>query len=87
MVCAIWVAIEIYTEGSAGAFDGLFVRLGVVDAPAASVPYQSPGERAAERLRGAYATGVERAERPEAGQRWTAPGQRTAETLRERAGR
>lgn len=67
IVCGLWLGLEVYEKGLAGAFDGLFARMGLAEAPAADAePYRSPGERAGERLRGAYQAGIDRAEAPEA---------------------
>jgi hypothetical protein len=91
IVLGIWVGLEVYNEGTAGAFDGLLVRLGMAQAPAEDAgPYQSPGERAAERLRSAYQAGMDRGERPEraeAGDGAHSAGERTAARLRAMADR
>jgi hypothetical protein len=91
IVLAIWVGLEVYTEGTARAFDGLFVRLGVAEEPAADEgPYKNAGERAADRLRGAYQAGMDRGdapERAEAGDGARSAGERTAARLRGMADR
>lgn len=65
IVVAIWVGLEVYQEGVAGAFDGAFVRLGLADAPVAGSEeaYSTPGERAGGRLREAYQAGMDRGDR------------------------
>ena len=94
IVLAIWVGLEVYNEGTAGAFDGLFVRLGMADAPAPdAAPHRSAGERAADRLRSAYQAGMDRGERPEraegaqGGDGAHSAGERTAARLRAMADR
>lgn len=65
IVIGIWVGLEVYQEGMAGAFDGAFVKLGLADEPAAgsAEAYSTPGERAGGRLRDAYQAGMDRGER------------------------
>jgi hypothetical protein len=91
IVLAIWVGLEVYSEGTTGAFDGLFVRLGVAEEPAEDAgPRTTAGERAADRLRSAYQAGMDRGERPEraeAGDGAHSAGERTATRLRAMADR
>jgi hypothetical protein len=64
IVAGIWVGLEVYQEGTARAFDGLFVRLGLADAPAAGPEsYSTPGQRAGGRLAEAYEAGMDRGDR------------------------
>jgi hypothetical protein len=91
IVVGIWVGLEVYQNGMSGAFDGLFVRFGMAEAQAPDAgPYQTPGERAGERLKSAYQAGMDRGDRPElaeGGGRQGGPGERTAARLRGMAGR
>jgi hypothetical protein len=92
IVLAIWAGLEVYNEGTAGAFDGLFVRLGMAEEPAPDAgPYRSAGERAADRLRGAYQAGMDRGDAPERAEGRDggsdSAGERTAARLRAMAGR
>jgi hypothetical protein len=92
IVAGIWVGMEVYQEGTARAFDGLFVRLGLADAPAAGAAgeeeYSTPGERAGGRLAEAYQAGMDRGDRAEEGyDRAGSAGERTAERARGMAGR
>jgi hypothetical protein len=92
IVVGIWVGLEVYQRGVAGAFDGAFVRFGLAQAPAAAhdEPHTTPGERSAERLRGAYQAGMDRGERAddyERGPRTGSAGDRTAARARGMAGR
>ncbi|MEB2346635.1 MAG: hypothetical protein OZ948_18060 [Deltaproteobacteria bacterium] len=57
MVVAIWTAVEVMNHGMGGAFDGLFVELGMAD-PGAG-PEDTPMGRAEAGVERAY----ERAER------------------------
>jgi hypothetical protein len=56
----VWVAVEVYTEGMAGAFGGLFVDLGMASQEEASAPVT---ERAAEVWRDAQRQAQERVNR------------------------
>jgi hypothetical protein len=42
IVVGIYVGMELYTEGSQGAFGGALVDLGVVEAPAAGAEEEAP---------------------------------------------
>jgi hypothetical protein len=67
IVGGLWLGLEVYQKGVAGAFGGLFARAGLAEAPAPGAePYRPPGERAADRVRGAYQAGWDRGEAPEA---------------------
>lgn len=44
MVVALWAGLEIYTEGTQGAFGGLFQELGLSEAPATDAPESKPLE-------------------------------------------
>lgn len=93
IVVGIWVGLEVYNEGTAGAFDGLFVRLGMAEEADPDEPHSTPGERAADRLRSAYQKGMDRGERPEraegaqGGDGAHSAGERTANRLRAMADR
>jgi hypothetical protein len=90
IVVGIWVGMEVYQEGTARAFDGLFVRLGLADVPAAGdEEYSTPGERAGGRLAEAYQAGMDRGDRAEDGYEGRAgsAGERTAERARGMADR
>jgi hypothetical protein len=91
IVAGIWVGLEVYQKGMAGAFDGAFVQLGLADAPAAEAEaesYSTPGERAGGRLREAYQAGIDRGDRAEGYEaRGRSAGERTAERARGLAGR
>jgi hypothetical protein len=56
LVLAVWTGAEVYTEGTSGAFDGLFTRLGFVEEE------QAPPvtERAANAWQDAYHAAEER---------------------------
>lgn len=51
-VVAIWTGIEVMNHGMGGAFDGLFVELGLADPNEG--PEDTPMGRAAERVGSAY---------------------------------
>jgi hypothetical protein len=91
IVVGIWVGLEVYQEGVAGAFDGAFVRFGLAQAPAPDdEPDSTPGERAGERLKQAYQAGMDRGDRAddaERGARTGSAGDRTAARARGMAGR
>jgi hypothetical protein len=63
----VWLGAEVMMNGTHGAFDGLFVRLGIVQALEKSDGERIEAEkvpvRAAERLRSAYEVGIDRTER------------------------
>lgn len=97
IVAAIWVGMEVYDKGTAGAFDGLLVKLHVVGPASTAAPhteavsdplkgYVGAKERAAAKLRGAYDTGYQRGDRPERAEAQSA-GERTAARARAMAGR
>jgi hypothetical protein len=91
ILLGVWVGLEVYQNGTAGAFDGALVRFGLVDAPAGGeLVDTTPGERAGARLREAYDAGWERGERAgdegRAAQTGSA-GDRTAARARGLAGR
>ena len=57
LVLAIWTGVEVYTEGTSGAFGGLFARLGFV----AEQPETTPvTERAAGAWKEAYRASEDR---------------------------
>jgi len=91
IVVGIWVGLEVYQQGMAGAFDGAFVRFGLTQAPAVDdEPHSTPGERAAGRLKEAYQAGMDRGDRAdeyERGPRTGSGGDRTAARARGMAGR
>lgn len=60
IVLAVWTGVEVYTEGSAGAFGGLFARLGFVEDEQEPAPVT---ERAAGAWGEAYRASEERVER------------------------
>jgi hypothetical protein len=67
IVLGVWTGAEVMMKGTAGAFGGLFVRLGIVQALEKSSGERIEAEkvpvRAANRLRSAYEVGIDRAER------------------------
>lgn len=60
IVLGIWVGLEVMTNGSAGAFGGLFAKAGLVDQETAPAP--TP-QRAANAVGRAYRAGENRVER------------------------
>ena len=58
VVLAVWSGVEVYTEGTAGAFGGLFPRLGLVAEEQEAAPPVT--ERAASAWREAYQAAEER---------------------------
>lgn len=91
IVAGIWVGLEVYQKGMAGAFDGAFARFGLASAPARNdEPYTTPGERAGSRLKEAYQAGMDRGDRAddyERGTRAGSAGERTAARARAMADR
>ena len=67
IVLGVWGGAEVMMKGTHGAFGGLFVRLGIVQALEKSdgerIEAETVPVRAAERLRSAYETGIDRTER------------------------
>ena len=63
IVLAVWTGVEVYNEGTSGAFGGLFVRLGLAaeeDVELEDVPVAG---RAANRLNELYQASGDRVER------------------------
>lgn len=88
IACAVWVGLEVYQKGTAGALEGILASFGLAERPAEdALPYESAGDRAAARVRDAHQASFDRAERPEAAERIRVPAQRLTERLREKAGR
>jgi hypothetical protein len=62
IVVCIWVGLEVMNKGVGGAFDGAFVRMGVVSQDEAAAD-QPLSERAAEAWQGAHRRAQERVDR------------------------
>ena len=81
----VWAGVEVHRKGTAGAFDGALVRLGIAGAPAAGMaPTRGAGAA------GGYETGADRRERADGEPRAPhtgSPGDRTAARARGLAGR
>lgn len=60
IVLGIWVGLEVMTNGSAGAFGGLFAKVGLVDQEQAPAP---TAQRAANAVGRAYSAGENRVDR------------------------
>jgi hypothetical protein len=61
IMVAIWVGVEVYTEGLAGAFGGTFVEVGLVEPEEAlDAPVT---ERAGRAMSRAYEASIDRVER------------------------
>ncbi|MEN8182690.1 MAG: hypothetical protein ABFS46_09160 [Myxococcota bacterium] len=60
IVLAVWAGVEIYSEGTAGAFGGLLTRTGLVAEEEAQTPVT---ERAAAAWQDAYHAAEDRVER------------------------
>jgi hypothetical protein len=62
IVLAVWTGVEVYNEGTAGAFGGLFVRLGLAEDEVELEDVPVAG-RAANRLNELYQASGDRVER------------------------
>jgi hypothetical protein len=62
IVLAVWTGVEVYNEGAAGAFGGLFVRLGLAEEEMELEDVPVAG-RAANRLNELYEASGDRVER------------------------
>lgn len=63
IVAAVWVGLEVYTEGVRGAFDGRLAFLAPDTAVDEDTEHRWAGERAADAFRGARDRRIERVER------------------------
>ncbi|MDX1648403.1 MAG: hypothetical protein R3263_00990 [Myxococcota bacterium] len=63
IVVAVWVGMEVYTEGMHGAFGGRLAFLAPEAAPGEEIDERWAGERAADAFRGARDRRIERVER------------------------
>ncbi len=59
-IVAIWTGIEVMNHGMGGAFNGLFVDMGLAEAP--QDPGDTPMSRAASRFEAAYDRAEQRVE-------------------------
>jgi hypothetical protein len=62
IVLAVWTGVEVYNEGTSGAFGGLFVRLGLAEEEVELEDVPVAG-RAANRLNELYQASGDRVER------------------------
>lgn len=62
MVAALWVGLEIYTEGMQSAFGGVFAKTGLVEEATPAAPAQRPTEAIRERVTGHMELGESRRE-------------------------
>jgi hypothetical protein len=63
IVTAVWVGLEVYTEGVNGAFGGRLAFLGPEAPQVEEVEHRWAGERAADAFRGARDRRIDRIER------------------------
>ena len=63
VVLGIWFCSEVYTKGTANAFDGALSKLGLVEAEEAEATRDKPGARAGSAVANAHAESDARRER------------------------
>ena len=63
LVLGLWSAVEVYTNGTANAFDGALVRIGLVDEAAGEAAPQNSRERVRNSATRAHAEADARRER------------------------